>query len=96
MEHHRPHPGAAFEGYYSKFDLPSGAHVALILCEVRNAKQKPNMLSFTYVPKDDPAGYYQREVFTEDMKQEPSLEDKGFRIDVPGIGHVRWLEDHTE
>lgn len=96
MEHHRPHSGAAFEGYYSKFDLPSGGHLALILCEVKGAKQKPYMVSFTYVPKDKPADYYQKEVFAAAMKQEPSTEDNGFRIDVPGVGHVRWFEDRTE
>ncbi|KAI5369204.1 hypothetical protein Slin14017_G000830 [Septoria linicola] len=95
MDHHKPHPSAAFEGYYSKFDLPSGAHLALICCEVRGAKHKPNMVSFTYVPKDNAPGYFQREVFTEQMHQVASTEDNGFIIDVPGMGRIRWYEDHT-
>ncbi|GIZ40953.1 hypothetical protein CKM354_000427300 [Cercospora kikuchii] len=96
MEHHRPHKNASFEGYYSKFDLPSGAHLALVCCQVKGAKQKPNMVSFTYVPKHDAASYFQREVFSVDMKQEASTEDNGFVIDIPEMGYVRWYEDHTE
>ncbi|KAF1956220.1 hypothetical protein CC80DRAFT_413900 [Byssothecium circinans] len=51
MEHFAPHPNAAFEGWYSKFALPSGAHIALVICAVPNATSlPPYMVSFTYYP----------------------------------------------
>lgn len=54
------HPHSRFEGYYSKFTLPSGASVIVIICSVPNAPQWPNSLSLTYVP---PSGQpvYQKE-----------------------------------
>lgn len=60
MEHHKPHPQAAFEGYYSKFRLPSGSCLALIVCAVPDAPQRPYMLSVTYVSKDS-RRHWQRE-----------------------------------
>lgn len=51
MEHFAPHENARFEGFYSKFDLPSGSHVALIICSVPKANAlPPHMVSFTYYP----------------------------------------------
>lgn len=64
MEHHAPHPNATFEGYYSKFDLFSGGHVVIVICRIKNAKIRPNMISFTYVPKEGPpSNIYQKEIW---------------------------------
>jgi tocopherol cyclase len=89
MEHNAPHKGAAFEGYYSKFDLPSGAHIALIVCKVHNAKFRPNKLSFTYVPQDV-TRTYQKEVFPDKMEMNILSPDNAFEIVIPDIGFVRW------
>ena len=51
MEQFTPHPKSRFEGFYSKFDLPSGSHLALIICTVPKAtKLAPHMVNFTYYP----------------------------------------------
>jgi tocopherol cyclase len=89
MEHNAPHKGAAFEGYYSKFDLPSGAHIALIVCKVHNAEVRPNKLSFTYVPQDV-TKTYQKEVFPDKMEMNILSPDNAFEIVIPDIGFVRW------
>lgn len=70
MNQFRPHhPPPTFEGYYSKFDLPSGAHIALIICSVPKSSHQPHMVSFTYVPQDFPATpLFQREIFLDDIK----------------------------
>ncbi|KAI9708874.1 MAG: hypothetical protein M1828_002578 [Chrysothrix sp. TS-e1954] len=52
------HPGAKFEGYYSKFLLPSGAHLILIVCTIpkpRGSSTAVHRVTITYVPrgKDD-------------------------------------------
>ena len=93
MEHNAPHPKAAFEGYYNKFDLPSGAHAVLVICKVNHAKSKPNCVSFTYVPKDA-SKIYQKEVFTQHLDLRRTTADgDAFILDVPGIGHVKWDAD---
>jgi len=89
MEHNAPHKSAAFEGYYSKFDLPSGAHIALIVCKVHNGRSRPNMISFTYVPKDA-SKIYQKEVFPDEMEMKTLSPDNAFELTIPGIGFVRW------
>ncbi|SMY20475.1 unnamed protein product [Zymoseptoria tritici ST99CH_1A5] len=97
MDHHRPHPSSAFEGYYSKFDLPSGGHLALVACKVRNARSKPHMLSFTYVPPGSSSSkVYQREVWPDSMTFTPLPGDEGFRIDIPSIGVIHWTEKFTQ
>lgn len=65
MQHYRPHPSATFEGYYSKFHLSSGSHIALVICSVPRASQNRHLLSFTYYPGQTSDGTYtfQREVF---------------------------------
>lgn len=92
MEHHAPHPGAAFEGYYSKFDLPSGAHLALIICEVRGAKTRPYMVSFTYVPHDV-SKTYQKEIWADKIEMQKDANGSGFTLAVPGMGFAKWSED---
>lgn len=92
MEHNAPHHNAAFEGWYSKFDLPSGAHLAIIVCSVRKAKTRPHMLSFTYVP-EDVANVFQREIWADDIKMSSPGPGHAFELVVPGTGYVRWAAD---
>ncbi|KAF2189797.1 Arginase/deacetylase [Zopfia rhizophila CBS 207.26] len=57
-KHLAPHHSTAFQGYYSKFGLPSGAHLALIICTVPNATERPpHMVTFTYYPASGPPIY---------------------------------------
>ncbi|KAH8199389.1 hypothetical protein TruAng_006433 [Truncatella angustata] len=96
MEHHAPHPSAAFEGHYSKFDLPSGAHLALIICEVRGAKRRPYMVSFTYVPQDSATSeIYQKEVWVDKIDMKRDANGHSFNLNVPGMGFARWSEDSS-
>lgn len=50
MQHSRPHRRAAFEGYYNKFTLPSGATVLIVISKVHNASSQGDSVSLTYVP----------------------------------------------
>jgi len=62
MNHFSPHKGVTFEGYYSKFRLPSGSSIALIISAVPAVAKNVNpaqvvknmafMISFTYVHPD--------------------------------------------
>ncbi|KAK3684563.1 hypothetical protein LTR37_020166 [Vermiconidia calcicola] len=95
MEHHAPHSNAAFEGYYNKFDLPSGAHLIMIICKVKDAKSKPNTISFTYVPKDA-SKIFQRELFPERIDMRRTGEgSNAFILEVPGIGYAKWNDDSS-
>ena len=89
MEHNAPHKNAAFEGYYSKFDLPSGAHIALIVCKVHAAKFRPNKVSFTYVPQDV-SKTFQKEIWPDNMELKTLGHDNAFEITIPDVGFVRW------
>lgn len=93
MEHYKPHPGATFEGYYSKFQLPSGARLALIICTVPQAENKPHMISFSYVPKDTDK-MFQREVWVDRLDMIPTDGDIAFEQRFPG-GHVICHADST-
>lgn len=86
MEHHKPHSRVAFEGYYSKFRLPSGANLALIICSVHDAKDRPYMVSVTYVPKDSKS-HWQREYWPE-LIEYNVLGEREFDMNVPGFGRV--------
>ncbi|GAB1739096.1 hypothetical protein NU219Hw_g3852t1 [Hortaea werneckii] len=94
MEHNAPHKNSVFEGYYSKFDLPSGAHVALIICQVKTAKERPYKVSFTYVPYDAHQ-YFQKQVWAERIDMVKFSEDNAFGLEVPGVGYARWHADST-
>jgi tocopherol cyclase len=95
MEHHAPHPNAAFEGYYNKFALPSGAHLVIVVCEVRNAPTNPRALSFVYVPKDA-SKIYHRDVFPDQLEMKRlDTANNSFVLDIPGIGCIRWNADDT-
>ncbi|KAF2761791.1 hypothetical protein EJ05DRAFT_472756 [Pseudovirgaria hyperparasitica] len=72
MDFFRPHPSAAFEGYYSKFTLESGSHIILIFCTVRNAPTRPHMLSFTYIPYHaSQKDIFQREIWADNLHMTP-------------------------
>lgn len=70
MNHFAPHKSVTFEGYYSKFRLPSGSSIALIISAVpavaKNVtptqviKNMAFMISFTYVHPDS-THHWQRE-----------------------------------
>ena len=92
MQHFAPHSGSQFEGYYSKFDLPSGAKLALIVCTVPKAKDKPHMVSFTYVPHDT-SKYFQKEVWADELHMVTVSKDNAFELRVPGIG---WIRVHAD
>lgn len=96
MEHNAPHPGAAFEGYYQKFHLPSGANLVIVICQVPKAESKPYKLSVTYVAKD-PARIWQKEVFPDAMEMKKTGDGHDFIVDIPGVGYAKWTgDDATE
>ncbi|KAF2199051.1 hypothetical protein GQ43DRAFT_133406 [Delitschia confertaspora ATCC 74209] len=93
MQHYTPHPSSLFEGYYSKFRLPTGAHLALIICSVPRATSlPPHMLSLTYVPRtQSPKNpVWQREFWVPDI-QRVVLDSRtsAFELRVPGYGVMR-------
>lgn len=93
MDHYGPHTSSQFEGYYSKFDLASGSHIALIICSVPNAPSRPHMVSFTYYPS---TGHpiFQREHFVKEIKRVTTDEkSKAFELQVPGIGVMKTSGD---
>lgn len=104
MNQFRPHdPSPTFEGYYSKFDLPSGAYIALVMCSVPKSNHQPHMVSFTYVPSDFPdTPVFQREIFLDGIKMintptSPSNEDTSPTIIVlaPEVGQMTVTLDST-
>lgn len=65
--HNAPH-SAAFEGWYSRFLIPStGASVIFVICSVRGADTRPHMLSLTYVsPEGKPL--YQKHIWPSEFE----------------------------
>jgi tocopherol cyclase len=95
MQHNAPHPSASFEGYYTKFDLSSGSHIALIICSVPNAETRPHMVSFTYYPKSGKP-IFQREHFVDNIERITINQDtKAFELRVPELGYMRVEADGT-
>ncbi|KAF2154729.1 hypothetical protein K461DRAFT_291648 [Myriangium duriaei CBS 260.36] len=94
MNHFAPHPGSQFEGYYSKFDLPSGARLALIISNVPNAKDRAHLVSFTYVPKGS-TEYFQREIFIDSMEMVKTSPDGSFELRASPIGSMKVEADST-
>ncbi|KAL6703182.1 hypothetical protein ACN47E_010111 [Coniothyrium glycines] len=95
MQHHAPHHGSQFEGFYSKFDLASGAHIALIICSVPEAKTRPHMVSFTYYPASG-TSIFQREHFVDNIERVIiDQSTNAFELRVPGIGYMRTEADGT-
>jgi tocopherol cyclase len=96
MEHYKPHHGSTFEGYYSKFRLPSGAHLALIICTVPKATERAHNITFTYVPEGDVTKCFQREVFVDELKMIDGEGDIAFEQHWKG-GYVKvWNDSTTE
>ncbi|KAF2002812.1 hypothetical protein P154DRAFT_123152 [Amniculicola lignicola CBS 123094] len=98
MEHHAPHPTAAFEGWYSKFDLPSGGHVALILCSIPSATTlPPHMVSFTYYPPSPSSStpIFQREHWVKDIQRVITGPNHAFELRVEGMGTMSVSADAT-
>jgi tocopherol cyclase len=95
MEHFAPHHSSQFEGFYSKFDLASGAHIALIICSVPKAKTRPHMVSFTYYPSSGKP-IFQREHFIDNIERVTTNEaTKAFEIRIKGMGYMRTEADGT-
>jgi len=95
MEHFAPHHDANFEGWYSKFDLASGAHIALIICSIPNASSRRHMVSFTYYPASGKA-VFQREHFVDSIQRVTTDEStKAFELRVPGMGFMRAASNGT-
>lgn len=94
MEHYAPHTSSKFEGYYSKFTLPSGASLALIISSVPKAPKKPHMVSFTYAP-GEMAEVFQRELWVENIERVTTGPGNAFELRVPGIGYVKCAPDST-
>jgi len=93
MEHNSIHPAAAFEGWYSKFKLPSGASLALIICSVHNGTVRPHMVSFNYIPKNV-QNRYQKDFWVDSITYEKlSSEDHSFEIQIAGKGTVKCKSD---
>jgi tocopherol cyclase len=89
MDHYGPHPSSQFEGYYSKFDLASGSHIALIICSVPNASSRPHMVSFTYYPASG-TPIFQREHFVSSIETVVTdSRTNAFEIRVPGMGVMK-------
>jgi tocopherol cyclase len=98
MEHFAPHPSAMFEGYYSKFRLPSGSHVALIICTVPNATtHPPHMVSFTYYPSSPSptTPIYQREHWVSSLSFKETGAGHAFVLSAPGLGSMSVAADST-
>jgi hypothetical protein len=99
-DHYAPHLGCTFEGYYSKFTLPSGHSVCLIVSAVPAAahhatpdeivRNKAFYIVFTYVAPDS-SHHTQYEYFP------PSFDVKtdrdGFKI-AWNHGHLAWDKVH--
>lgn len=88
MVHFAPHAGSKFEGYYFKFDMPSKARIALIVCTVPAAREKKNMVAFTYVPANG-KNMFQREIWIDGMEMEKTSLGGAFELRMPGIGAVK-------
>lgn len=93
MQHNAPHAGAAFEGYYNKFTLPSGAQLVVVISKINRVKVNPNVLSFTYIPHDA-RPMYQKELFIDALElRRVEKTGNAFVLDMPGIGFAKWNED---
>lgn len=82
MEHHKPHHSAQFEGFYTKFDLPSGASLIIVICTVPKATRRPHLVHFTYVPHND-AAIYQHELDVSDLAFSDVADGDGFSLHTP-------------
>lgn len=75
MDHFKPHRNTKFEGFYSRFHLPSGASLLLIICKVHTATDgRPVNLTVVYVPADN-TPIWKTELWPRDL--EFSSEEQG-------------------
>ena len=97
MQHHAPHPGAAFEGYYNKFLLPSGANLVIVICKVSEAPSRANLVTLTYVPSArDRLNIYQKEIVTDDIQmRRTGTGSHAFILDIPDLGYAKWNDDFS-
>lgn len=51
QDHFAPHPGAPFEGYYTRIQTAGGATMLLIFSSVFAAAHKPHFVHFSYSPR---------------------------------------------
>lgn len=84
MNHFASHKNVEFEGYYSKFKLPSGSTLVFIVCSVREAPSRAHLVSVNYISSDG-SPLYQTEVFADAMTFASSA-DNTFAVNVPNIG----------
>lgn len=95
MEHFAPHPKSAFEGYYSKFDLTSGAHIVLVICTVPKATAlPPHMVSLTYYPASGKP-IFQREHWVSSIERIQTGPNYAFELRIPELGTMSVDTDST-
>ncbi|KAF2255635.1 hypothetical protein BU26DRAFT_512602 [Trematosphaeria pertusa] len=80
--------------YYSKFDLPSGAHIALVICTVPDAKTRPHMVSFTYYPASG-SPIFQREHWVSAIERTTTGPGNAFELRIPDMGTMAVDADST-
>lgn len=94
MDHFAPHPKARFEGFYSKFDLPSGSHIVLVICTVPKAdKLPPHMVSFTYYPSSG-SPVFQREHWVKNIDRVITGPGNAFELKTD-LGSMRVSSDSS-
>lgn len=86
--HHRPHWISKFEGFYSKFHLPSGAYLIIIVCTIKNGPdpENRNQISITYYPAPGAEidEIWQTDIFAASMPVEASLFQKDWTVTSHG------------
>ena len=97
-DHYAPHPGAMFEGWYSKFTLSSGWSVCLIISAVPAAARKstsdedrrrsrPFYICLTYISPDS-TSHVQKEYWP--LHFDVDNTDKGFTVSWGNEGYLVW------
>lgn len=98
VSQYRPHPKAAFEGYYSNFQLSDGSRIILIICTVRKANERPHMVSFTYCPSGYKSRHdvLQKEIWADSLEMSDQHSQNGdFSVDTPS-GSLKFNRQFTE
>ena len=97
-DHYAPHPGAKFEGWYSKFTLSSGWSVCLIISSVPAAARqchseadlrtrRPYYICLTYVSPDSTT-HCQKEYWP--LRFDVDTSDAGFKVSWGNAGYLIW------
>lgn len=66
------HPNAKFEGYYSRFSLPSGAVLIIIICTVHVSKSRPHNVNITLIPSSSKQKTWQIDLWPENLNHRVS------------------------